>query len=137
MVVRASDHGTPVRTADVDVEITVNRLVVLPVWEENDLPYTATITENRDIRSRFITVDANIPSGQGGVGYAIEGVDPAPRFFRISEETGRIYVIDTDALRQDMGINYLVNVVSNFDQINIKPISSKQYFAALITDLIS
>ena len=40
--------------------------------------------------------------------YAMEGLDPAPRFFAVKKAQGSVHVISSDGLKEDWGLSYTV-----------------------------
>ena len=110
IVVKAWDLGTPQRPSQDSATVTVRvqRNKNCPQFQQE--PFTKTIQQTKSVRSEVMKITAvdydpqNTPFRK--LNFTLLGDDKGPTYFRIDENTGRIYV-KTD-LRADTEIQYKV-----------------------------
>ena len=88
MWVKASDGGTPARTATAAVLVTVDRNLKDPKWERN---YTAEILETQGLGVEFKRVQARDEDQQEpwkNVFYRVTGRGPAEEYFGVNPNGG-------------------------------------------------
>ncbi|KAL5018733.1 hypothetical protein ScPMuIL_004455 [Solemya velum] len=92
--IRASDSGSPPKTAVAMLTVTIIRNFLRPQWDREQ--YSARIKETQPIRSTFITVGANDFDSQApnnDVFYELTGSTAGQEYFDINKNTGEIYPI--------------------------------------------
>jgi protocadherin Fat 4 len=108
MLIQAHDQGRPVRSADVDVRITVQRNEFPP--EFMGAPYVATVSENKQNGTGIFTLRAEDKDLQGRMQYELLGIMPAPEYFRIHPTEGTVWVIND--LKSDKTLSYTLRIAA-------------------------
>ena len=107
--IEASDNREPAQTVQVTATIRITRDESAPAF--TGLPYDdATVSENAEVGTEFYTkVVAYDQDLQGTMKYTVLGDMPAPTFFDINEDSGRLFV--KSDLRQHDEMVYTVGLV--------------------------
>ena len=107
MNVIARDQGKPVRTAQAQIIINVQRNQYPPVFDKS--VYQITISENVRNGTGIGTIKATDADIQGAMTYEVTGTPPAPKYFRVGRDTGFLF-ISGDVL-SDFSLTYTVSEV--------------------------
>lgn len=112
MTVRATDTGRPPRVTDVNVVLSISRIVP-PVFTSS--PYTTTISENIGNGTSVLTVKANpgnTNTNPSDIVYEIIGNPPAPYYFSIDPIRGDIRVLRSIRFDTNTRYNVSTNLIS-------------------------
>ncbi|KAL5018737.1 hypothetical protein ScPMuIL_004459 [Solemya velum] len=107
--VTASDNQSPAKTDTATVTITILRDTFPPEFLSE--PYTAFISENSFNSPSVYTVSARDRDIRGQLVFQAIGIGKASIYFDVDDNTGRVFISDSQNLRQDIETSYTLRLI--------------------------